>query len=184
MRALALLFLLFLVFAGVAAYDLNQRGLLSRENLELFYEQRQEPEDEVQLPPEPVGLAASVQKKELKLKERTEGLQKLEKRVEAQRRELAAERIAIDKQLEELKSITEDRESAMSAEAAKFIRMYESMAPEEAAAILENLPDSTVAEILFQMRGRRAAQIMESLSPGKAAEVTKLIASQKAEISG
>jgi flagellar motility protein MotE (MotC chaperone) len=175
---------LLLVFAGVAAYDLNQRGLLSRETLELLSEQPLKVEDEAPSLPEPLGLAASVQKREQTLKERTEGLRELEERIGMQRRELAAERIAIDKQLQELKSIAEADAAAESAESAKLIKMYESMAPEDAAAVLENLPNPTVAEILFQMRERRAAQIMESLSPDKAAEVTKLITAEKIEKTG
>ena len=45
------------------------------------------------------------------------------------------------------------------------------------ASVLDGMPDATVAQILLQMRGRQAAQIMGSLSANKAAEVSKMLAS-------
>lgn len=184
MKALAFLIVLLLVFVGVAAYELNQRGLVNRETLGLLSRHEPEPAGKKQAPIRPVGLAASIQEKEQRLKEESEELRELAGRLEMQRNELTAERIAIEEQLKALKSVSEAEAAAEREQAKKLIKMYEGMPPEEAAAVLENLPDGTVADILSRMRGRQAAQIMGSLSARKAAEITELLASQKPESSG
>jgi flagellar motility protein MotE (MotC chaperone) len=181
---LALFLIVVLIFLGIAAYELNRRGFLSQKTLEILSWEPQEPEFE--RPPliDPVELAVAVQAKQQKLDEQAEGLQELAERLEQQRRELETERSAIQSQLEKLESLTEAEAAARNEKTARLVKMYETMAPEQAAAVLENLPDATVADILFQMRERRAAQIMDSLSPDKAADVTKLISLQTIEITG
>ena len=198
MRTWGFLLLFILVFIGVVAFGLHQRGLLKRENLDLFIEQQPEPEDEKKPYRQPVEFAASIQKEEQKLREEAEQLRQLAERLETQRRELDAERTALGKQLRELKAAvgpaSEAEAAGIGKEMAKLVKMYEAMPPEEAAAVLENLPDATVARVLLHMRGRQAAQVMGSLNPNKAADVSKLLTSgepgitmgvpQKTEVSG
>ena len=58
-------------------------------------------------------------------------------------------------------------------------KMYENMPPEDAAEVLENMADSTVAQVLLQVRARQAARIMESMDKIKAAEVSRLLSGGK-----
>lgn len=168
-----------LIFVGVAAYMLHQRGLLTRETLDLFV--KREPEQKKEKPPpvEPTGLATSILKRNEELKKEAERLRELAARLAMQRRELEGDRTLIEKRLETLKP--ELAQSLTSKQMAKLVKMYEGMEPEQAAAILESLPDPTVAQILLRMRERQAAPIMGSLSAGKAAGISKLLAPEPVE---
>ena len=70
-----------LVFTCVAAYMLQQKGLLTRETIDLLVKSRPEVQQERPAPVEPVGLAASVQKKERALREESERLERLSARL-------------------------------------------------------------------------------------------------------
>ncbi len=158
---------------------LQQRGLLTRETLDLFV--KREPEQKKEKPPpvETAGLAGSVLKRNEELKEEGERLRELAAKLAMQRRELEADRTLIAKQLETLRPGLGP--SSTSEEMTKLVKMYEGMEPEQAAVILESLPDPTVARILLQMRGRQAAPILGSLSAGKAAGISKLLAPEPVE---
>ena len=64
---------------------------------------------------------------------------------------------------------------------AKLVKMYEGMPPEEAASILQSLPNPVVAQLLLRMRSRQATRIMGSLSADKAAEISKLLMPEQLE---
>jgi len=175
------LLLFLLVFAGVTAYELRRRGLLTRETLDLYLEEgAEETADEKAFEIEPVGLAASVRAKRDELRGEAEGLRRLNKRLDAQRKELERQQALLDERIEELvqAEVPEPgiEQAPLTREMLSLIKMYESMSPEEAAAVLSNMPDSTTAQILLQMRGRQAAQIMASLNADKATEISKLLA--------
>ena len=172
--------LLLMVFTGVAAYRLRQMGLLTRESLDLFVKRPPEGEGREAFVSEPVGLAASVQKKERKLKEKTEELKRSAARLQTQRGEMKSERAMIERLLDELKAKTDamSEPAVISKEMVALVKIYEGMPPEDAASVLDTMPDATVAQILLQMRGRQAAQIMSSLDADKAAEVSKMLISK------
>jgi flagellar motility protein MotE (MotC chaperone) len=104
----------------------------------------------------------------------------LSERLEAQRKELDEERAAVEKRIEVLSDEEEKfaaglEAGSISEEQAKLVKMYASMPPDDAAALLDRMPAETVAAMLLQMRDRQAAQIMGALDKGKAAEVGKLL---------
>jgi len=185
LRLLVFLLLLLMVFMGVAAYELQRRGLLTRETYDRFVEFRAETQESTTLLVEPVGLAASIQERRQELREETDGLSRLNARIESQRKELE---VLIEQRLEELRAGASaaripgsghgPESAALSKEMALLVRMYENMPPEQAAAVLDNMPGSTVAQILLQMRGRQAAQVMGALNADKAAEVSKLLTAE------
>ena len=184
MKLFGLVALMLLIFTGVAAYMLHWEGLLTRETINLFVEDRSEPGAKEPAPIEPVGLAASIQKRERELKEESERLQELNMRLGAQRKELEAERTFIEQRLKSLDPKPEPERAETDEEAeklAKLVKMYEGMPPEEAAPILESLPEPVVTQILLRMRNRQATRIMGSLSAEKAAEVSKLLIPEELE---
>jgi len=77
LRLLVFLLLLLMVFMGVAAYELQRRGLLTRETYDRFVESRSETQESTTLLVEPVGLAASIQERRQELREETDGLSRL-----------------------------------------------------------------------------------------------------------
>jgi flagellar motility protein MotE (MotC chaperone) len=50
-------------------------------------------------------------------------------------------------------------------------KIYEAMAPEDAAKILQNLKDGEVLEILLGMQKRQAAKVLSLLDPSRAAKI-------------
>jgi flagellar motility protein MotE (MotC chaperone) len=181
--------LLLVVFFGVAAYALRQKGLLTRETFDLLSTSLPGLRDSEMPVAEMPGLNGSILKKERKLGEESKRLERLAARLEMQREEFEAERALIEEQLKALEPAPEPEpepvpEPGPSEELVKLAKLYEGMPPDEAAAILENLPNETVARIIPLMRRRSAAMIMESMDPGKAAEVSTLLISEQDEVSG
>jgi flagellar motility protein MotE (MotC chaperone) len=157
------------------AYGLYQKGLLTKDVLRLYL-----PQEKQKAEPgasEPMGLAASLQEKGKRLEQRNREAEQLEQRIAQQRRELQLE-------LAKLNKLTRGPEKQPSLELQPaqddgrlrdLIKIYEGMEPEEAAALLEQLPDEAVAGILLQMRRRQASQVMQALSTGKGVAVSARI---------
>lgn len=191
MKALAFVLLFVLVFTGVAAYSLQQKGLLTREALDLYLKDQPEEDDDVMIPIEPIELAVSVREKKEKLQEQSRDIDLRNERLAAQQKELDAQRAMLEQRIEELraepKRLAAEKEAGsqptleptvISGEMLQLVKMYESMPPDDAAAVLDKMPDQTVAQVLLQLRGRQAAQIMGALDKDKAAVVGKLLAAE------
>ena len=189
LRPLLFLLLLLVVFIGVAAYALSQKGLLTRETFDLLSASLPGLRDTEMPVVEMPGLNGSILKKERRLEEESKRLERLAARLEIQHKEFEAERALIEEQLKALEPKPEpepepEPEPGPSDELIKLAKLYEGMPPDEAATILENLPNETVARLILLMRRRSAAMIMESMDPGKAAEVSILLISEQDEVSG
>ncbi len=236
MRSVVVL-LLILIFLGTGAYALDQRGLLTRETLVLLSKPRPKAQM-MDASLEPVGLAASIQKKQRELDKETERMEELATRLESQRKEIDAERATLDEKLKMLEqtraeanlkskqasplsalktlppeqiasalrslpdstvaqillqlrrggasnnSVKLDSESSSlsNEDLTKLVKIYEGMSPEQAASILENLPDPAVARILLQMRGRKATQIMGEMSTNKSVAVSQLLIPERVNV--
>jgi flagellar motility protein MotE (MotC chaperone) len=164
------------VILVVGAIALYQRGLLSAEVARLWLPQEKKEKAPAHLA-SPVGLAASLKEKERLVEQQRRESEQLAERVNQQKQELEAEMAKLDKQLDTIQKETESRgeTAAGNARVTDLVKIYEGMEPEEAAAILENLPDEQVADILLRMRRRQAAQVMQSLSTEKGVAVSAYI---------
>lgn len=157
------------------AYGLYQKGLLTQEVLRLYLPQeRQKTEARAS---EPMGLAASLKEKEKLLEQRNREAEQLEQRLSQQREELQLELAKLNKLTRGSK-----QQPALELQPAEddghlrdLIKIYEGMEPEEAASLLEQLPDEAVADILLQMHRRQASQVMQALSTGKGVAVSARI---------
>lgn len=187
MKSVALV-LLILTFLGVGAYALNQKRLLPRETFVLILEAlpRAAMTEAVA---EPIGGAASVEDKQQEMRDETQKMKELANRLESERKEIEGEKAMLEERLRALEqrkaeaSLKSERarleskspSSTPDEELTKLVKIYEGMPPEEAASILENLPDSTVAQILLQMRERNASLIMGEMSTNKSVAVSQLL---------
>jgi flagellar motility protein MotE (MotC chaperone) len=195
LKALAFLLLFVLVFTGVAAYSLQQKGLLTRETLDLYLVDRADEAERPVIAVEPIELAASVKQRKETLQQQEQEISIRSERLAAQQKELDAQRAMLEQRIEEFrddaKTTTAERAAGhkplsepepepipITEEMLQLVKMYENMAPDDAAAVLEKMPDETVAQVLLQMRGRQAAQIMGELDEVKATEVGKLLAAR------
>ena len=189
MKIFSFLFLVTIVFLGVTAYELNRKGLLTREAFETYYDiepERAEPISEIA---EPVEMAAAIQEKKNQLIDETRAMVEMSGRLDASRRELEEQRILLERRIEELKiesaraaepvsgNGARARQLGVSEETFKLIKMYETMPPEDAAEVLEGMSDSVVAGLLLKIRDRQAARIMESMDKEKASAVSRLLLS-------
>ncbi|HSB73583.1 MAG TPA: hypothetical protein VLT62_30010 [Candidatus Methylomirabilis sp.] len=57
----------------------------------------------------------------------------------------------------------------------RLARLYEGMRPKEAATVLEKLDRPLAAGVLSEIKDRQAAKILGAMSPGTAAELTRLL---------
>jgi flagellar motility protein MotE (MotC chaperone) len=198
LKALVFLLLFILVFAGVAAYSLQQKGLLTRETLDLYLnDQPEEEDDEAMIPIEPLELAASIRDSKKTLREQSQEIDLRNERLAAQQKELDAQRTMLEQRIKEFRAEakglsaeketasrltrepkSESEQTAISGEMLQLVKMYENMPPDDAAEVLEKMPDQTVAQVLLQMRGRQAAQIMGALDKDKATVVGKLLSAE------
>ena len=119
---------------------------------------------------------SAVQKKlnEMESKKREERLKEVEKVIEEKLRKLVEER----KRLEALRKrpLTEEEEK----EVKKLIKIVSKTPSDEAGAILNNVKPHIVAEILIRLKDRQAGQILAAMDPQKAAKVTEIIMSWRA----
>ena len=193
MKTLAFLLLFVLVFTGVAAYSLQRKGLLSRETLDLYLKDQPEEEDDAMIAIKPIELAVSVRERKEKLREQSRDIDLRNERLAAQQMEMDAQRAVLEQRIEELRAepkrlaaekeaepqpALEPEPTVISGEMLQLVKMYESMPPDDAAAVLDKMPDQTVAQVLLQMRGRQAAQIMGALDKDKATVVGKLLSAE------
>ncbi len=119
---------------------------------------------------------SAVQKKlnEMESKKKEERLKEVEKVIEEKLRKLIEER----KRLEALRKrpLTEEEEK----EVKKLIKIVSKTPSDEAGAILNNVKPHIVAEILIRLKDRQAGQILAAMDPQKAAKVTEIIMSWRA----
>lgn len=60
-----------------------------------------------------------------------------------------------------------------------LVKMYEVMKPEEISALFERLNEDTAARLLYQMKEKKAGQILASISPQVAAKLSERLATQR-----
>jgi len=132
-----------------------RRDSLSAQNTKIFEAIRQE--------------RADLAREQERLTEQYARLEMLQAEIESKRGELVKERTQLESKL----AVLPEEEVARIR---KLAKIYEAMKPGEAAAIMETLTDSQVAQILSRMSDdRQKARIMSLLSKEKAARINRLI---------
>lgn len=110
------------------------------------------------------------------LKALQEQLMKLQTDLQAKEAELAqreadAQKLMADAQA--LKAEYEGKKAALDQQ----VKLYTAMKPDKAAAVMNELPDETVARILAKMDSATAAKILAYLQPARAARIITLMGS-------
>jgi len=104
-----------------------------------------------------------------------EAIKREEERLKALRKEVDEKIEKYTKLLNELEEILRRVEAIQDETIMHIVKAYESMPPEEAAARLSVLDESTAIKILLKMRSRKAGVIIALIEPEKAASITKTI---------
>lgn len=122
--------------------------------------------------PEAVALADELNKRSLRI-ERYMGS------IEVQKAELAEAKLSLQEKLAELKAQKssiqtrrKDLSESVVQDITRLVALYDQMKPDEAAAILTNLPSDFAAEILLRVRPETGARIIAAVEPRQAALLT------------
>ena len=117
----------------------------------------------------------AIRQREEGLRQRTDELDGLEKRLQKRQLDVDAEvakceilRVTLEKQIVELKELKEWRQGEArdkkSAELARLTRLYEKTRPKEAAAMIAKLPVERAQDVLISMQEGQAIKVLSELS--------------------
>jgi flagellar motility protein MotE (MotC chaperone) len=85
---------------------------------------------------------------------------------------LQAERAKLENLRAETKALIEQRRNLEQTNIANLAKLFDTMKPEEVAAIMENISDAKVGLILQRMRKQNGAEVMAELPSERAAQIT------------
>lgn len=88
---------------------------------------------------------------------------------------LAAEVARLEALKAEIDSFTNARSEEQQAELARLVKVYETMKPKEAAALLADLDMGTTMELFGLMKERKAAEIMAKMDPVRARAISRIL---------
>ncbi|MDO5529787.1 MAG: hypothetical protein Q4F71_10330 [Paracoccus sp. (in: a-proteobacteria)] len=130
--------------------------------------------------PEAVALLGALRGREAGI---TRYLQAIDRREE----DLRSAEARLRERLEELRGLRDvqrrariDAETAVQADIAQLVAVYDGMRPRDAAAIMGDLPPEFAAEILMRLNPAASARIIASVEPRQAAILTTYMGARRA----
>jgi flagellar motility protein MotE (MotC chaperone) len=106
-----------------------------------------------------------IEAKRVELKEKEEALKRDEARIETYTRLLA-----------QMETVLKRLEQAKGDKIENVVKAYEVMPPEDAAVRISALDNDTALRIMTRMKSKKAGAIMAVMEPGKAAALTRRLA--------
>ncbi len=97
----------------------------------------------------------------------------------------AAEQRLVEKQTElnatkgELKALLKEQDAQEKAKVKQLVAIYENMKPQDAAKIFDDLEMAVLLQVIENMKERKVAPVIASMSTEKARELTKELADQR-----
>ena len=125
-----------------------------------------------------VEFIEALQKRQRLLEEREERIKREEGRLILLREDLKdmlAKSIAAREALENLNKKTQKEDETWN----HLIKIYQSMAPEEAALRIEKMNEKIVLDLFSRMKGKTVGQILSFMNPSKAAKLSEKLAKKK-----
>lgn len=114
--------------------------------------------------------SARIEQREMELKEREDRLHLLEEEIRAMIKEYTTLKEEVDrKEADRLSARNQEKEKRI----ARLAKIFQSMAPREAASRIAKLKESTALELLRRIKAKNAAKILSNLSPTKAAQFSE-----------
>ena len=93
--------------------------------------------------------------------------------------QMESEKESLQLQLAQMQLSSNQEENTTIANAKQLAKIYENMAPQDAAIIITTLNLNMAVEIIAAMKDRQAARILSSMDPNRAAEISKKIISNR-----
>jgi len=131
-------------------------------------------------PPELADLLAAFKAREAALDEREANLEEKAATLEIANEEINRQMAALEAAEKSLKTTLAVADGAAEADVAKLTAVYETMKPEQAAALFSQMDPQFAAGFLGRMRPESAAAIMAGLEPNTAYTMSVILAGRNA----
>ena len=145
-----------------------------------------EPEPLLTLKAEDVPLLKSLRERQMQLDEHDKQLANREKQIADREAALRLVQQQIEDKLTSLAMLRKEMSDLLQEKAAfeekrfeHLVKVYEVMKPEEVSSLFERLNEDTAARLLYQMKEKKAGQILASISPQVAAKLSERLAAQR-----
>lgn len=126
------------------------------------------------------ALAEQLASREKELNRRDAALNDRQRLVDAAEEELQRRMTALENSRTALESSEQHTDQLRNDDADRLVKIYQTMRPEDAAAIFNILDLRVGAALLNRMNPRKASAIMEAMSPQRAILATQLLANSHA----
>jgi flagellar motility protein MotE (MotC chaperone) len=174
--SIAVPFIFFVLSFGIPSSGDAQETLSLQKNLD---------EKDLFLPLEKRGgegmaqaLLKGLEKRKKGLEEREERIRQEEERLHLIKKDLEgmlAESIRVREDLQKLKAEAQSEDEAWQ----HLIKVYRTMAPEEAALRIEKMNEKVVLDLLSRMKGKDVGQILGFVAPSKAARISEKLSKRR-----
>lgn len=146
----------------------------------------QETASHLTLKAEDIPLLKSLQERRTQLDERARQLEDREQQLASREADLRLVQQQVEEKLTTLAMLRKEM-GALLQEKATFeekrfehlVKVYEVMKPEEISSLFERLNEDTATRLLYQMKEKKAGQILASISPQVAAKLSERLAAQR-----
>jgi flagellar motility protein MotE (MotC chaperone) len=145
-----------------------------------------EPEPLLTLKAEDVPLLKSLQERQMQLDERDKQFANRDQQLANREADLRLVQQQIEDKLMTLALLRKEMGDLLQEKAAfeekrfeHLVKVYEVMKPEEVSSLFERLNEDTAARLLYQMKEKKAGQILASISPQVAAKLSERLAAQR-----
>jgi len=144
------------------------------------------PEALLTLKVEDVPLLKSLRERQMQLDERDKQLTNRDKQLANREADLRLVQQQIEEKLTTLAMLRKEMSDLLQEKVAfeekrfeHLVKVYEVMKPEEVSSLFERLNEDTAARLLYQMKEKKAGQILASISPQVAAKLSERLATQR-----
>jgi len=145
-----------------------------------------EPEQLLTLKAEDIPLLQSLRERQVQWEDREKQLVNREKQLANREADLLLVQQQIEERLSTLALLRKEMgdllQEKINFEEKRFehlVKVYEIMKPEEISSLFERLNEDTAARLLYQMKEKKAGQILGSISPQLAAKLSERLAAQR-----
>ena len=145
-----------------------------------------QPEPLLTLKAEDIPLLKSLRERQTQLDEREKQLANREQQLANREADLRLVQQQLEEKLTTLAMLRKEMGALLQEKAAfeekrfeHLVKVYEVMKPEEISSLFERLNEDTAARLLYQMKEKKAGQILASISPQVAAKLSERLAAQR-----
>jgi len=123
-----------------------------------------------------MDMIEAVRRKESELKRREEALAERERLLKEIRDDIAKKGRSLRARLQKIKELKEQIERYNGTKVTHLVKIYENMAPKDAAERLSRLDDATAVLILGHMKEKKAGKILGFVDVTKSVKLSRMLA--------